>query len=294
MNGLWYVLLYVHVQTTLFARAQGPGDISAAIADAVTEVRGRRPVGLALASGTDPAGGAAGYGGTVGAPGSGYVADNPVSIHAFFSRRSEAPGVVAAFGTAGDISTTATANFATRTGGASPDAAEFSRQMAPYCPVRRPVCHPNDRYQTADGSCNNLNNPLWGASITNQARFLFPTYGDHGDQNIFCCNGNFPVVRSECFSFRTPPGDFQTTCMPFVRSDFGVAPGCPPESRNQINQRTSFLDLSVTYGNTLDGQNDLRELGTGKYDITSCLLIRLKVKNISYFKINDKDNEADT
>ncbi|CAG2215252.1 PXDN [Mytilus edulis] len=36
------------------------------------------------------------------------------------------------------------------------------------------------------------------------------------------------------------------------------------ESRNQINQKTSFLDLSVTYGNTLDGQNDLRELGTGR------------------------------
>ena len=33
--------------------------------------------------------------------------------------------------------------------------------------------------------------------------------------------------------------------------------------RNQINQRTSYLDLSVTYGNTLDGQNDLREPLTG-------------------------------
>ncbi|CAC5390152.1 PXDN [Mytilus coruscus] len=340
MNGLWYVLLYVLVQTTLFARAQGPGDISAAIADAVTEVGARRPGGPALASGAGPAGGGAGFGGAVGglggaggglggvaAPGSGSVADNPISIHALFSRRREAPGAVAAFGSAGDISTTATANFATRTGGATPDAAEFSRQIAPYCPVRRPVCNPNDRYRTADGSCNNLNNPLWGASITNQARFLSPTYGDQfntgsvprirsvlgpllpsprdisnavlnggvspprsriysvslthfgqfvdhdfistpilkdGDQDIFCCNGDVPVVRPECFSFRTPPGDFQTTCMHFVRSDFGVSPGCPPESRNQINQRTSFLDLSVTYGNTLDGQNDLRELNTGR------------------------------
>ncbi|VDI73713.1 Hypothetical predicted protein, partial [Mytilus galloprovincialis] len=34
--------------------------------------------------------------------------------------------------------------------------------------------------------------------------------------------------------------------------------------RNQINQRTSFLDLSVAYGNTLSGQADLRENGTVK------------------------------
>lgn len=33
--------------------------------------------------------------------------------------------------------------------------------------------------------------------------------------------------------------------------------------RNQINQRTSYLDLSVTYGSTDDGVADLREVGTG-------------------------------
>ncbi|XP_063400947.1 peroxidase-like protein [Mytilus trossulus] len=334
MNGLWYILLYVLVQTTLFARAQGPVDIAAAIGDAVTEVSGRRP-GVA---GSGPAGGFAGFAGGppagglggVAAPGAGSVADNPVSIHALFSSRREAPAAVAALGAAGDISTTATSNFAARTGGATPDAAEFSRQIAPYCPVRVPVCNPNDRYRTADGSCNNLFNTLWGASITTQARFLSPTYGDpfntgsiprirsviagplpspryisnaihnggvspprsqiysvslthfgqfvdhdfistpilkggvDGNTDIRCCFGDVPVVSPECFPFRTPPGDFLTTCMPFVRSDFGASAGCPPEPRNQINQRTSFLDLSVTYGNTLVGQEDLRVLGTGK------------------------------
>ncbi|XP_052106928.1 peroxidase-like protein isoform X2 [Mytilus californianus] len=328
MNGLSYVLLYILVQTTIFVRAPGPGDIAAAIADAVTEVSNRRNGGPALASG-----GGAGYGGTVGGPdedaasGSGSVAHNPVSMYAMFSGRREAHAAVTAFGFAGDISTTANAYYAIRSGGATPDTTEFSRQMAPYCIDRRSVCNPNDRYRTADGSCNNLNNPLWGASITNQARFLSPTYGDpyntgsvprirsvigpllpsprdvsnavlnggvspprstifsvslthfgqfvdhdiistptliDGDEEMICCNEDVPVVRPECFPFRTPPGDFQTTCMHFVRSDFGVTPGCPPESRNQINQRTSFLDLSVAYGNTLDGQNDLRELGTGR------------------------------
>jgi len=42
------------------------------------------------------------------------VADNPVSIHALFSRRREAPGAVAAAGAAGDIVAIATANFAAR------------------------------------------------------------------------------------------------------------------------------------------------------------------------------------
>ena len=60
---------------------------------------------------TSPAaGGLAG----VAAPGTGSVADNPVSIHALFSRRREAPGAVAAAGAAGDIVATATANFAAR------------------------------------------------------------------------------------------------------------------------------------------------------------------------------------
>ncbi|XP_063426083.1 peroxidase-like protein [Mytilus trossulus] len=318
MNGLWYILLDVCVQTTLFASAQGPGEISEAISDAVTEVADRRLGGPAI--GSDDLGG-------VVAPRSGSEAVNPVSIYALFNRRGEAPQAVADFGYAGDISTTAIANYATRSGGATPNTTEFSRQMAPYCADRWPVCNPNDRYRTADGSCNNFNNPLWGASITNQARFLSPSYDDQynigsvprirsvtgsllpsprdisnavlnggespprsrifsesfthfgqfinhdfistpilkdGDNDIVCCNGDVPVDRPECFPFRTPPGDFQTTCMHFVRSDFGVAPGCPPESRNQINRFTSFLDLSVTYGSTLAKQNDLREFGSGR------------------------------
>ena len=42
------------------------------------------------------------------------MTDNPVSIHALFSSRREAPGAVAAAGAAGDMVATATANFAAR------------------------------------------------------------------------------------------------------------------------------------------------------------------------------------
>ncbi|CAC5370994.1 PXDN [Mytilus coruscus] len=164
-----------------------------------------------------------------------------------------------------------------RSGGATPDTMEFSRQMAPYCAVRRLVCNPNDRYRTTDSCCNNLNNPLWRASITNQARFLSPTYVDPYN------TGSIPRIRSVIGPLLSSPRDvsnavlnggvspprsriFSVSLTHFgqvVDHDFISTP-ILKESRNQINQWTSFLDLSVTYGNTLDGQNDLRELGTGR------------------------------
>lgn len=76
-----------------------------------------------------------------------------------------------------------------RNGGAFPDRTEFSRLMAPYCPIREPTCNRNDRYRTADGSCNNIRNPLWGASITTQARFLPPVYGD-SESSVFLVLGH--------------------------------------------------------------------------------------------------------
>lgn len=51
MGGIWYILLDVFVQMTLFASAQGQGDISVSIADAVAEVDNRRHGGPAFRSG---------------------------------------------------------------------------------------------------------------------------------------------------------------------------------------------------------------------------------------------------
>ena len=39
-------------------------------------------------------------------------------------------------------------------------------------------CNPSSPYRNADASCNNLENPLWGASNTAFQRLLLPQYSD--------------------------------------------------------------------------------------------------------------------
>lgn len=48
------------------------------------------------------------------------------------------------------------------------------------CPLRGlPKCQPaSKRYRTADGTCNNLNEPWYGASMLPMQRFLQPNYDD--------------------------------------------------------------------------------------------------------------------
>ncbi len=40
------------------------------------------------------------------------------------------------------------------------------------------TCDPQSRFRTADGSCNNLEHPLWGKSFEPMGRFLPAVYGD--------------------------------------------------------------------------------------------------------------------
>ncbi|XP_062579240.1 peroxidasin homolog, partial [Saccostrea cucullata] len=60
-----------------------------------------------------------------------------------------------------------------------PEIPNLSVQFRPFCPYnRKPSCQTNAKYRTADGTCNNLNNPLWGKSQTPFERFVFPFYED--------------------------------------------------------------------------------------------------------------------
>ena len=48
-----------------------------------------------------------------------------------------------------------------------------------FCPFNPSLtCNTSSKYQTFDGTCNNLNNPLYGAMNTPYKRFLTPVYGD--------------------------------------------------------------------------------------------------------------------
>ncbi|XP_068205835.1 lactoperoxidase-like isoform X2 [Palaemon carinicauda] len=47
-----------------------------------------------------------------------------------------------------------------------------------FRPVLEDPCDPLNTYRSIDGTCNNLNNDLWGASFTKFRRILSPDYGD--------------------------------------------------------------------------------------------------------------------
>ncbi|PZC86185.1 hypothetical protein B5X24_HaOG211346 [Helicoverpa armigera] len=49
-----------------------------------------------------------------------------------------------------------------------------------HCPLRgAPKCPPaSKRYRTHDGTCNNINRPRWGSTMTPVQRFLAPSYSD--------------------------------------------------------------------------------------------------------------------
>ena len=54
----------------------------------------------------------------------------------------------------------------------------WHEMISPYCRRREAVCNATSRYRTIDGSCNNLNRPLWGRSNRPHRRFLPSVYMD--------------------------------------------------------------------------------------------------------------------
>jgi len=73
--------------------------------------------------------------------------------------------------------------------------------MAPVCAVPKIKCDPTLCYRTIDGSCNNLNFPLWGKSLTSQARFIPPSYDDSTCYNIKIASFHFWWGRGICPHF---------------------------------------------------------------------------------------------
>ncbi len=53
----------------------------------------------------------------------------------------------------------------------------YNTPLSQHCP-KIPVCNKKSKYRTIDGSCNNLNYPLWGKSLTQFTRLVPPAYAD--------------------------------------------------------------------------------------------------------------------
>jgi hypothetical protein len=53
----------------------------------------------------------------------------------------------------------------------------YNTALSQHCP-KIPVCNKKSKYRTIDGSCNNLDYPLWGKSLTQFTRLVPSAYAD--------------------------------------------------------------------------------------------------------------------
>lgn len=202
----------------------------------------------------------------------------------------------------------------------------------------RPTNCAKTRYRTLDGTCNNLDNPIWGVANGKYSRLLTAKYGDgvgsptlsvtgqvlpnartvslvaFGEQRIQdplftlvnmqfgqiithdmsmqsggtqsrrhptrCCTQDrkiFPSTQTankQCYPILTPteidPIHQQTgaTCSNFVRTLTDRDNGCPGVQPNQPAEQlttvTSFLDLSLVYGNSAAQNQPIRAFQRGR------------------------------
>ncbi|XP_069110176.1 peroxidase-like protein [Argopecten irradians] len=145
--------------------------------------------------------------------------------------------------------------------------------LCPFAPIT--ICNHYDRYRTADGSCNNLQNPEWGKSNTNQLRFLPPEYeqGSLDEPRKTGVGGeDLPSARkvsNDVFrDISGPQLSEDNTVMvmawgQFTDHDFIRTP-MSTRYREQVNVLTSYIDASNVYGSTQEEQNTLRTFTDGK------------------------------
>ncbi|VDP20450.1 unnamed protein product [Onchocerca flexuosa] len=85
--------------------------------------------------------------------------------------------------------------------------------MTNICPVNLVRECPTTKYRTYSGHCNNVNNPLWGASSEPMQRFLEPIYADKISKPRISINGlSLPSARKVSHNLITDPTDRHTLC----------------------------------------------------------------------------------
>ncbi|XP_037796086.1 peroxidase-like [Penaeus monodon] len=182
-------------------------------------------------------------------------------------------------------------------------------------------CEAFRHYRSSNGTCNNLDNPLWGSTFRPFRRVAPPDYGNgvsslrlaqdgqplpsarlvsstinnirpnressllsvlhmtygqffdhdltfaplnkgmHGEAIPCCLEGNSALLHPECAAIPIPADDpfyskFNQTCMDFVRS--APAPRCLLGPREQMNEKTAYIDGSQVYGIDDEMMNSLR------------------------------------
>lgn len=69
---------------------------------------------------------------------------------------------------------------------ALPKVTEVLREISPDCPFNKSVsCDFMSKYRTADGTCNNIRNPTFGAAQIPVRRFLPAYYDDRKYEMLF-------------------------------------------------------------------------------------------------------------
>ena len=95
-----------------------------------------------------------------------------------------------------------------------------------------------------------------------------PLFRSPNGNLINCCNGPERFRQDRCAPIQITRNDpfytrFGISCLNFVRSSPCLT--CSSSSRTQLNQLTSFIDASNTYGSLLNHTNALRQFdGTGR------------------------------
>ncbi|XP_071181889.1 peroxidase-like protein isoform X2 [Mytilus edulis] len=83
------------------------------------------------------------------------------------------------------------------------------------------------------------------------------------------CNEHCVTPKEHCFPIEVPDNNFKSDCMHFVRNKPAPGEDCMPKTREQLNERTSFLDLSSTYGSSEGRMEALREKENGRLNASS-------------------------